>query len=81
MKPKALCRFMNLGYRKYRDYVIRHVRSGFVSDLKSSQGLKRKFHHWEGARANHLYRLIFVFELFSQSFFCSEICEWTIVQS
>jgi hypothetical protein len=37
MKPKALCRFMNLDYRKYRDYVS-HVTSGFVSDLKVARG-------------------------------------------
>jgi hypothetical protein len=48
MKPKALCKFMDLDYHKYRDYVS-HVRSDFVSDLKNSQGLKRlNFHHWNG---------------------------------
>lgn len=45
MKPKDLCRHLELAYGKYRDYVT-NVRSKWKSNLKNELGSKcLKFHH------------------------------------
>lgn len=48
LKPKALCKLLELNYKYYKDYVT-HLRFQWKNDYQKQHGLKRlRFHNWHG---------------------------------